>query len=383
SVGLLNMQTERYAPENLRASNYSVARIKRDVLGRSNIGAFFLNREQGDTDDYNRVFGADANFVFWRYFTVGGFFGKSFYPRQPGDSGDDWITSAVMRWDSDTFNLEASWHSVDAEFRDDIGFVPRKNRRDISPQIAWRPRIDGSLIRQLIFRYRLDYTMNSNNRLETRVGHTAFEIRFQDGGLFGWVPHTRFDTYDRPFTLREGVAVIPPGSYSWWNNGLRYSLAPQRRISGQIINWAWHIGYQGGGTNHDININPRIRLTDKASAQISYGINKITLPRKYCVNQSNPDGCGFTDHQISFRLNYNFSNQWLTSTILQYNNADDLWGLNIRLNYIFRPGDDFFLIYTEGRQGPAIFQDGERVNDPLRQHTDRTLQAKFTYSFDY
>ena len=82
-------------------------------------------------------------------------------------------------------------------------------------------------------------------------------------------------------------------------------------------------------------------------------------------------------------MNYSLNNRWLTSTVLQYNNADDLWGLNVRLNYIFRPGDDFFLIYTEGRQGPSIFEDGHRVDDPLRQHTDRTIQAKFTYSFDY
>jgi len=382
-VGLMNVQTERYDPENVRASNFSVGRIKRDVLGRSTVGAFFLSREQAGTDDFNRVAGADANFVFFRYFSVGGFFGKSQYPRLANDEGEDWITAAVVRWDSDTFNLETSWHSVGAKFRDDMGHIPRKDRRDISPQIAFRPRINGRLIRQLILRYRLDYTMDTNNDLETRVGHTAFEIDFQDGGVFGWVPHTRFDCPDKKFALRRGMAEVPAGCYSWWNNGLRYSLAPQRRISGQIINWAWHRGYYKGGTNHDININPRFRITNQMSTQISYGINKISLPVEFCVDKSDPAGCGFTDHQVSWRFNYSFNNQWLTSSVLQYNNADDLWGLNVRLNYIFRPGDDFFLIYTEGRQGPSIFEDGHQVDDPLRQHTDRTIQAKFTYSFDY
>jgi hypothetical protein len=380
---MLNMQTERYAPENVPASNYSVGRIKRDVLDRSFIGAFFLNREVADSEDYNRIFGADANFVFFRHFTVGGFFGRSVYPRQPGESGDDWISAAVVRWDSDQFNLETSWHSVSPEFRDDLGFIPRPDQRLISPQIGIRPRINGDIIRQLIFRYRVDYTMNSNNDLETRIGHSAFEVVFQDGGQFGWTPHHRFDTFHTPFEIRDGVAVIPPGSYSWWNNGLRYSLAPQRRISGQVINWAHHVGYFGGGTNDDISFGPRFRISDRASTQVSYSINKISLPVRMCIDKTDPDGCGFTDHQVSWRLNYSFNNQWLTSTILQYNNADDLWGLNVRLNYIFRPGDDFFLIYTEGRQGPSIFEDGHRIDDPLREHTDRTIQAKLTYSFDY
>jgi hypothetical protein len=372
TLGLLNVQTERFAPESIPASNYSVARIKRDVLGRSTIGAFFLNRDQGGTDDHNRVFGADANFVFYRYLNIGGFFGKSFYPRPPGDEGDNWSTAAVVRWESDTFNLETSWHSVDADFRDDLGFIPRKDRRDISPQLAIRPRIDGRYIRQLIFRYRIDYVMNSRNHLETRTGHSAFEIRFQDGGVFGWVPHTRFDTLYRNFNLREGVVVIPPGSYSWWNNALRYGLSPSRRISGQVINWAHHVGYYGGGTFDDININPRVRITDQLSTQISYGINKATFPESMCFVKDG-DGCGFTDHLVNARVNFNVNNQWLTSTFIQYNNADNFVGFQFRLNYIYRPGDDFFLIYNEGRQagGP---QDGEK---------DRTIQAKLTYSFDY
>lgn len=382
-IGLLNMQTERYAPEAVPASNYSVGRIKRNVLGRSSIGAFFLNREVGNSNDHNRIYGADANFVFFRYFSTGGFFGKSLYPRKPGEKGDDWITSAFVRWDSDTLNLETSWHSVDPKFRDDLGFIPRPDQRLISPQIIYRPRINGNLIRQLTFKWRVDYTMNSNNHLETRVGHAGFEIDFQNGDNFGWVPHTRFDTFYVPFAIREGVAVIPPGSYSWWNNALRYTLAPQRRISGRVINWAYHYGYYGGGTDNDISFSPRIRITNQFSTQISYSINKIRLPVRMCVDKSDPKGCGFTDHQVRLRLNYNLNNQWLTSTILQYNNADDLWGLNVRLDYIYRPGDDLFVIYTEGRQGPAIYENGHRVDDPLLQHTDRTLQLKFTHSFDY
>ena len=372
TLGLLNVQTERFAPENIRASNYSVARIKRDVLGRSTIGAFFLNQEQGGASDYNRVYGADANFVFYRYLTVGGFFGKSLYPRLPGEKGDDWVTAAVVRWDSDTFNLETSWHSVDPDFRDDLGFVPRRDRRDISPQIAFRPRLDSRYIRQFIFRYRIDYTMNSQNRLETRVGHSAFEIKFQDGGVFGWAPHTRFDTFFQDFKLREGVVVIPPGSYSWWNNVLRYALAPSRRISGQIVNWAWHVGYFGRGTLHNININPRVRLTDQLSAQLNYQINKATFPESMCVVKDS-GGCGFTDHIVNTRVNYNFNNQWLTSATIQYNNADSFLGVNFRLNYIIRPGDDFFLIYNEGR----------RVSGSLDGQKDRTLQGKLTYSFDF
>ncbi|MCH7978073.1 MAG: hypothetical protein IH935_03725, partial [Acidobacteria bacterium] len=51
-------------------------------------------------------------------------------------------------------------------------------------------------------------------------------------------------------------------------------------------------------------------------------------------------------------------------------------------NYIFRPGDDLFLVYTEGRQ--SVFDDeGFRIAGLTDGRRDRSLQVKLTYSFDY
>ncbi len=384
TLGMLNIQTERHSLEDIAASNYSVFVAKKDILERSTIGAFFLNREMGGNCDYNRVGGMEANFVFYQYFSVGAFAAKSTESgsadcpdsTRAAEEGSDWLTAGHIRWDSDFFNLETSWLTVDDNFRDDLGFVPRKGRRDIMPQIGFRPRPrNNKYIRQFIIRWRNDYTMNQQNQLESRVGHAALEILLQNGDVFGWVPHTRFDTFTEPFTNRSGVWLIPPGSYSWWNNALRYNLNPGRVISGQIINWAYHVGYFGGGTFNNINMRPRLRLTDQMTAQIRYGLNKATFPTRMCVDKT-VETCGFTDHLVNARLEYNFNNQWLTSTTLQYNSADNFWGVNVRLNYIFRPGDDFFLIYNEGRR----FVDS--VGVPYGPN-ERTLQAKLTYSFDY
>ena len=98
----------------------------------------------------------------------------------------------------------------------------------------------------------------------------------------------------------------------------------------------------------------------------------------------------FTDHTIDTRVNYNFNNQWLTSTTIQYNsvdssgsaiqhlNSNSFWGVNFRLNYIFRPGDDFFLIYNEGRRDQDL-----RLGPAFDLRKDRSLQLKLTYSLDF
>lgn len=72
---------------------------------------------------------------------------------------------------------------------------------------------------------------------------------------------------------------------------------------------------------------------------------------------------------VNFRIEYSVNSQLLTRTVLQYNNADSFKGVQFILDYIFRPGDDLFLIYREARTG-----DGQK---------DRTLAMKLTYAFDF
>jgi len=367
TLGLLNVQTEALPSEGILPSNYGVVRVKRDILARSSIGGFVLSREQGGTRDFNRVYGTDANFVFFRHFAVNGFLAQS---RAPGVEQDNWVTGGTVGWDSDLFNLETSWLVVDPEFRDDIGFVPRKNMREISPEIAFRPRPSSDLIRQLVFRTRLDYLMNQQNQLEDRTIHTAIEALFQNGSDIAFTPHQSRDTIPEDFRIRPGV-VIPPGTYSWWHTGARFQSTPANRFtfSANIQpNW----GYYNEGFLLGAGLNTRFKVNEQISLESEYDYGRATLPDRFCPGRAAGD-CGFTDHDLNARLNYNITNQWLTSTILQYNNSENFFGFNFRLNYIFRPGDDFFLIYNEGRVYGGPF-DGQK---------DRTLQTKLTYSFDF
>ena len=381
TLGMLNVQTEALPSENIAASNYGVLRVKRDILARSTIGGFLISREQGGTSDYNRVFGADANFVFLQHLTVGGFVGKS---SAPDSKSDNWVTAGSVKWDSDFLGIGTSWLVVDPDFRNDLGFIPRKNMRRFSPEIQLKPRpANNSYIRQFIIRARSDYTMSQQNVLQTRINHYAFEVLFQDGGVLAFNPHTRLDRPEEPFRIRPGI-VIPPGLYSWWNNGARYRSNPAKQFS-WFATWTHHHGYYRGGALDGLSLSGRLRLSEQFSVEPEYGLNNATLPAGVYMNDDGifPDTDGkFTDHVVNTRVNYNFNNQWLTSTTIQYNSSDSFLGFNFRLNYIFRPGDDFFLVYNEGRQ--SMFDDeGHRIAGLLDGRRDRSLQLKLTYSFDY
>lgn len=103
-------------------------------------------------------------------------------------------------------------------------------------------------------------------------------------------------------------------------------------------------------------MGPNIRWSDHFLSEVDYEVEKVSLP-----------GGDFTSHLVNGRFHWNWSNQWLTSTTVQYSNLDDLWGINVRLNYIYRTGDDLFVIFNNIRSPE---------NDAW------SLLVKFTHTFE-
>ena len=371
TLGLMNVQTESLEAENLPARNYGVARIKRNVLARSTIGGFFLNRESRGSRDFNRVYGVDANFVFYRYLTISGLWGKS---AQPGIKGQDWVSSGMLKWESDFLMANLDYAFVEPNFRDDLGFINRTDNRRITTAFSIRPRPNNKLIRQISLEPRIDYVTDRSWKLQTRIYHLTPRVIFQSGDAFFIAPHWRFERVKRPITLRQRVVevtpngkrqrapvlVIPLGDYWWSHINSQYSANPARRLSGGA-GVKVSPGYYGGDLV-EWTIAPRLKLSNNFSVDLDYKINDFSFKQ-----------IEFLDHVVNYRINYNFNNQWLTTTTFQYNNANSFSGVNFRLNYIFRPGDDFFLVYNEGH----------RLGDVFRNEKDRSLQIKLTYSFDF
>ncbi|MBI4454666.1 MAG: carbohydrate binding family 9 domain-containing protein [Acidobacteria bacterium] len=371
TLGLMNVQTEALESHDVSASNYSVVRVKRNVLDRSFLGGFILNREVGESADFNRVYGLDANFTFRKYLQILGTWVTS---DQPGSRRDNSLANGSIWWDTDFWAAGLEFVSVEPNFRNDLGFLRRKDWRRHTASFAINPRPKSGPIRRIWINPRFDYETDSQWRFDRRLAHFHTRVEFHSGDSIGISPHLPRERLVKPFVLRYRVAevaadgqlrkeplvVVPAGEYKWAYVRLRYTANPARRLSG-FVEVSPTPGYYGGDLVEYI-FSPQLKVTDKLAVEVSYRINDGRVAET-----------DFTDHVVNFRVHYNFSNQWLTTTTVQYNNADAFAGLNFRLNYIFRPGDDFFLVYNEGR----------RLGDVFEDRKDRTLQVKFTYSFDF
>ncbi len=356
SLGFLNAQTDDF--EDRPGDNFGVFRLKRDVFSRSSLGFFFTNR-QAEGNDYNRVVGVDQNFIFYEHLTLTGLLGSSF---TTGVDEDEWIGIVSAAWKDDLLDTGFSYTLLQENFQADLGFLERPGTRKLEPRFSISPRPRSDTIRQFTFSYRLeDFQRVVDDQLETRLHHFTYDNSFHSGASIRFSPHHRTENLFEDLPLPGGLTV-PVGRYSWWYYPLTYSLNPARKISGNFA-YRYEKDYFGEGGRRQLwTIQPRIKFNSQVSLDIDYLINQIRLPGQ---EQSN-------FHQVNNGLNIAFSRKWLTRVKIQYNSSNDLIGVNFRLNYIYRPGDDFFIVYSDFR---------DRTDAPSA--LDRSLAIKFTHSFDF
>ena len=91
-LGFLSIQTDNF--EELSSTNFSVARIRRNIFQNSDVGGIFINKQSGE-GVYNRTYGIDGHFQFFRHLEIASFLLKT---DTPGLEGDDTSFDAFVGW---------------------------------------------------------------------------------------------------------------------------------------------------------------------------------------------------------------------------------------------------------------------------------------------
>ncbi|OFV96769.1 MAG: hypothetical protein A3F68_10945 [Acidobacteria bacterium RIFCSPLOWO2_12_FULL_54_10] len=356
TVGLLDVQTDQF--DKIPKRNFSVLRVKKDLFARSNAGIIATNRDSAVSGDpYNRGVGVDANFFFLDHFSIQGFATSTF---SPGKDKDHWAGRIRSFWDSDFVFVNGEHMVLQRNFNPEMGWLPRGDMKKTRAQFDLKPRPNNELIRQFFLRSTLDYITNQAGELETRNQDFSFETAFQSGDrVIARYTHM-FDRIRRNFSIQNRLPVAP-GDHTWEFAQFRFIPSSNRILSGEVnIRREW--GFYGG-QNTEFNWSPLWKPTPRLSINPTYQWNRVKLASGK-----------FTSNLINSQVNYAFSNAWLTGTTLQYNSLAKLVVVNFRLNYIYRPGDDFFLIYNESRN---------LADSPTGRLVNRSIIAKITHSWDF
>jgi hypothetical protein len=84
-------------------------------------------------------------------------------------------------------------------------------------------------------------------------------------------------------------------------------------------------------------------------------------------------GGTFNSHIIRQRVGLSFSPTLFTNTYIQYNDAAELLSLNLRFNWLYRPGADLFVVFNQNWGAPSLSD---------LSTGDREVIVKFTYLFE-
>lgn len=362
SFGLLDAQTDSYdlsAPFGSQPEdNWGVLRVKRNVGRRSNLGMIFTNRDQ-DGGIGNQVFGLDANFNPNRYTNFSGFVTRSstdfsFLGEQ---DTNDWAGGARAVWQGPVFGAAFDAVQIGEDFDAQSGFLLRRDIRRYVPRLTYQPRPKTrGRVRNYIYGLTADLVTDLDNVQQTLdFAANLFGVRLQSEDAFiVFADHTT-DRLPGPFTISPGV-VIPAGEYTFSDVGLDFETNNSRRVGldGFVL-----AGEYYGGDRLSSQVTLGVRASKYLRSDTTWVYNDIKLP-----------GGAFTTNIVRQRIGLSFTPTLFTNTYIQYNEAADLLSLNLRFNWLYRPGADLFLVFNQNWRAQTLGDLSEG---------DRAVILKFTY----
>jgi hypothetical protein len=337
TMGLLTVRTGELAPleghtQGIEPATFTVARVKRDVLRRSSIGAMVTHR----TATPGRVgsnlgYGVDATFSFYQNVRIDTYLAGT---QTEGRSGDDRSYRGSFDYNGDRYGFTAERLVVEPNFLPEIGFLRRTDLRRNFVQTRFSPRPRRiPHVRKLTAQASVNYSTNDQNRLDTREIVGSFQTELVNTDVAGIVYTDTFDRPVRPFDVATGVR-IPVGEYDFHTLQLSYTGGQQRKISGAIV---YEAGTYYGGTQQSISVNTaRMEITPRLSLEPSVSLNVLDLPQ-----------ASLTATVFRTRATYTVTPRMFVSGIVQYNSTTASRGSNLRLRWEYAPGSELFVVYTD------------------------------------
>lgn len=336
------------ASNGMAAENFGVVRFQREVLNRSYFGAIVTGRDGQDSGQ--TTVGADAQLVLTRYLRVSTLLAAV----GNADGGRSWATFLGGAWNSDFFDASAAYLDVDPGFDPALGFVRRQDRQ-VQGSVSVKPRPKSGPIRQLFFTPAVVAHHDPRGTLLTREIELEAQVELQSGDEteLSYVRST--EALPEPFEISDSI-VLPVRRYDWDSLELEVRTFDGRPLSGSIA-----VGSGGfySGARRYIEISPDLRAGRHLALSPNYSFNDIRLAEG-----------SFRTHLLGARVEASFTRNVLTSAFIQYDSEGRLASTQVRLNWILRNIDNFYVVYNETR-----FTAG-----PLRGRTNRSLLSKLTYS---
>jgi hypothetical protein len=340
-IGLMDLQTGE--KDDIRAGNFTVAAIQRKVFSRSNVSAFFVNKElmnvRNDTSfkgyRYNRVAGIEYNLASAdNRWTGKTFYHQSFYP---GAKSDAAALAANLTFATQYMNISLNQSWVGADYLAEVGYIRRKGYYEFNPGVQYRFFPASSRIANHGPAIKLDMLYDPSFSLTDRETQLSYQVEWKNKSIVLFDIKETFMKLQSPFdpTNTKGIPLAAGESFNWKEIGASFTSDIRKSINYLI---ASRYGSYFDGTRFTVNGELYYRIQPYGSLAIVSTYNKISMPAPY-------NSAEFI--LIGPRLDFTFTDKLFFTSLVQYNNQIDNINLNLRFQWRFAPVSDLFIVYTE------------------------------------
>ena len=311
-----------------------------------------INKQDADT--YNRAGGFDFVYRPIDSLSFRGLWARTFEEDVAGEQNALYFGGTS---ETNNFRVIGSYTDIGNNFNPEVGFVRRRGGHRIRSEALYTPLFGKFGIRRVWTGPESNLIFNRNNGLETRDLRFVTGCEFESGMAFKRFNCQIQQTFDRlyeDFEIRERI-IIPNGEYNFTSFMATISTGDSKMIASDFTVM---FGDFFSGERRGFEISADFRPSGRFRFQPQYQFNRIMLEKKT-----------FDVKVFGARVAYSFSTSLFAKFFAQWNSDQDLISTNFLLNYIYRPGSNFYLVFNQ-----IYDTQGEKTD-----FVDSTLVAKMTY----
>ncbi|TVR57276.1 MAG: hypothetical protein EA421_01285 [Gemmatimonadales bacterium] len=333
-IGLLNIRTGGVGAFGLEPTDFTVVRLKRDVLRSSAIGGMFTRRSM-DTSGMgsSRAYGVDGTFSFFQNLRMSSYLART---ETENRFGDDRSWQGTVSYEGDLYGGKAEALKVGEDFNPEVGFTRRRDFRKgaLSARFSPRPASLAS-VRKFTWEASLDYFEDGAGRMETREQGGKFDVEFENSDQFTLEGERVLERLANPFPVGRDL-ILPVGEYRFSGVRAAYQFGSHRRISGTAS--LRHGGFFDGTLTSLGFSRGRMVVNNHLSVDPGLTVNWLDLPAGE-----------LRQVLLRNRVDYAFTPLMFASALLQYNSNDRTFSGNLRFRWEYHPGSEVFLVLTDER----------------------------------
>jgi len=375
-LGILDMQTaslwikdsDGVTEEILPSENFGVMRLRRQVLNDNTYVGAMMTSRIGVDGSYNLAYGLDGIFRL---------FGEDYLDIKWSQTFEDGIKNTSV---SDPTRILAIWERrSDKGLGYDLGYS--RSGLHFNPGIGfemiddyavlrggikygWLPGESAALyshspeLRCMYMTYVDDGSLMS---LYNNVGWSFLTKSQWQGNLsIGFNIENLRDSLE----ILEDDVFISPAEYKFVNFMGTVATPMTKAFFIMLMTEA---GQYFDGTRISINMQPTWNISRHIEIGVTYNFDRLRFPTRYQE---------LTNHIIGIKSIYMLDTRLSINAFIQYNTAVHGILTNLRLRFNPKEGNDFYLVFNEGRNTQLT-----REIPSLPVYSSRSVLLKYTYTF--